>query len=293
MDPNRLTAIDVHTRVLASVMEKGRPAAGPDALAVPGTVPEPTVPELAAYYRERSMAAVVFTVDSITRTGREPRVSNEEIADQADLHTDVLIPFASVDPGRGAAAVRIARRLIRDHGVRGFAFHPSEQGFFPDDPAVRPLYDVIQEAGLPAVFHCGRSTAGAGRRGGGGVRLKYANPLCLDDVAVDFPDMTIVLAHPSAPWQDAALAVAGHQPLVHVDLSGWSPEHFPPQLIAQANGQLKSKLLFGSAFPAMTPDRWCAEFEKLPIRDEVRPLILKENAARLFGLDGSALARAA
>ncbi len=134
MDTTRLNAIDVHTHVLASVTEKDRPPGGSDALAhVFGTIAELTVPQLAAYYRERSMAAVVFTVDSITRTGKEPRVSNEEIADQADMHTDVLIPFASVDPGREAAGVRTAKRLIHDHGVRGFKFHPSEQGFFPND----------------------------------------------------------------------------------------------------------------------------------------------------------------
>src|SRR5690606_33830225 len=140
IDLGRLTAIDVHTHVLASVTEEER--SGTDAAALAGTfgeIPELTVPELAAYYRERQMAAVVFTVDNVTRTGREPRVSNEEIAEQAARFPDTLIPFASVDPGRGAAAVRIARRLIEDHGVRGFKFHPSDQEFYPNDRAVYPL----------------------------------------------------------------------------------------------------------------------------------------------------------
>jgi predicted TIM-barrel fold metal-dependent hydrolase len=232
------------------------------------------------------MAAVVFTVDSVTRTGREARVSNEEIAEQAAEHPDTLIPFASVDPGRGAAAVRIARRLIEDHGVRGFKFHPSDQEFYPNDRAAYPLYEVIAEAGLPALFHSGQTGVGAGRRGGGGIRLKYSNPMHLDDVAVDFPDMPIVIAHPSVPWQDEALAVAGHKPQVYIDLSGWSPKYFPPQLVAQANSLLKKKVLFGSDFPALTPDRWLTDFAKLDLKDEVRPLILKENAVRLLGLGG-------
>jgi predicted TIM-barrel fold metal-dependent hydrolase len=285
MDVDRLTAIDVHTHVLASVSEEER--SGTDAAALAGTfgeIPELTVPELAAYYRERSMAAVVFTVDSVTRTGREPRVSNEEIAEQAAEYADTLIPFASVDPGRGAAAVRIARRLIEDHGVRGFKFHPSDQECYPNDRAAYPLYEVIAEAGLPALFHSGQTGVGAGRRGGGGIRLKYSNPIHLDDVAVDFPDLPIVIAHPSVPWQDEALAVAGHKPLVYIDLSGWSPKYFPPQLVAQANSLLKKKVLFGSDFPALTPDRWLADFAKLDLKDEVRPLILKENAVRLLGL---------
>ncbi|MEV5481495.1 MULTISPECIES: amidohydrolase family protein [Streptomyces] len=289
MDVSRLTAIDVHTHVLASVTEKERSGTGSDALAgVFGSIPELTVPELAEYYRERSMAAIVFTVDSVTRTGQEPRVTNEEIAEHAAAHPDTLIPFAGVDPGRGAAAVRTARRLINEHGVRGFKFHPSDQGFFPNDPAAYPLYEVIAEAGLPALFHSGQTGVGAGRPGGGGIRLKYSNPMHLDDVAVDFPDMPIIIAHPSVPWQDEALAVAGHKPQVYIDLSGWSPKYFPPQLVAQANSLLKEKVLFGSDFPALSPDRWLADFAKLDIKDDVRPMILKENAVRLLGLDDSA-----
>lgn len=286
MDISRLTAIDVHTHVLASVTEKERPGSEAEALAkVFGKIPELTVPELAGYYRERSMAAVVFTVDSITRTGREPRVSNEEIAEQAAKYPDTLIPFASVDPGRGAAGVRMARRLISDHGVQGFKFHPSDQGFYPNDPAAYPLYEVIAETGLPALFHSGQTAVGSGQRGGAGIRLKYSNPIHLDDVAVDFPDMPIIIAHPSVPWQDEALAVAGHKPQVYIDLSGWSPKYFPPQLVAQANSLLKRKVLFGSDFPALSPDRWLDDFAKLEFKDEVRSLILKENAVRLFGLE--------
>jgi hypothetical protein len=91
-------------------------------------------------------------------------------------------------------------------------------------------------------------------------------------------------AHPSVPWQDEAIAVAGHKPQVYIDLSGWSPKHFSPQLVARANSLLKRKVLFGSDFPALTPDRWLADFAKQQLRDEVRPLILKDNAARLLGL---------
>ena len=285
MDTSRLTAIDVHTHVLASVTGKERSGAEAGALAnVFGSVPELTVPELAEYYRERDMAAVVFTVDSITRTGAAPGVSNEEIAEQAAAYPDTLLPFASVDPGRGAAGVRTARRLVAEYGVRGFKFHPSDQEFYPNDPAVYPLYEVIAEAGLPALFHSGQTGVGAGQRGGGGIRLKYSNPMHLDDVAVDFPDLPIIIAHPSVPWQDEALAVAGHKPQVHIDLSGWSPKYFPPQLVAQANSLLKNKVLFGSDFPAISPDRWLRDFAALDLKDEVRPLILKENAIRLFGL---------
>jgi predicted TIM-barrel fold metal-dependent hydrolase len=279
-------AIDVHTHVELS-------RAGGDSLpdelrdaAVKhfrGESARPTAEELARYYRERRMLAVVFTVDSESQTGQR-RVPNEEIAEVARANADVLIPFASVDPHKGRRGVDEARRLIAEHGVRGFKFHPNLQGFFPNDRLAYPLYETIEAAGLPVVFHTGHSGIGSGLPGGGGIRLKYSNPIHVDDVAVDFPTLKIVLAHPSFPWQDEALSIAMHKPQVFIDLSGWSPKYFPPILVQYATTVLKHKVLFGSDYPLITPDRWLADFATLPIPDDVRPLILKENAAALLGL---------
>jgi len=228
----------------------------------------------------------VFTVDHERGLGLK-RISNEEVAESAAEHADVAIPFASIDPARGKLGVREARRLIEHFGVKGFKFHPSVQGFYPNDHDAYPLYEVIAEAKLPALFHTGQTGIGAGMPGGGGIRLKYANPLYLDDVAVDFPDMPIVMAHPSVPWQDEALSVATHKPQVYIDLSGWSPKYFPPQLVQYANTLLKHKVLFGTDYPLLAPDRWIADFATLDIKPEVRPLIMKENAVRLLGLKRS------
>ena len=244
--------------------------------------PLPTVDDVAAYYRARGIAAVVFTVDWESRSGIPP-IPNEEIAEAAAANADIMIPFASVDPARPDAAAR-ARTLITDHGVKGFKFHPNLQAFFPNDRSAYPLYEVIAEAGLPALFHSGHSGIGTGLKGGGGFLLKYSNPMCLDDVAADFPELEIVLAHPSFPWQDEAISVCLHKANVWIDLSGWSPKYFPPQLVQYANTQLKTRVLFGSDYPLITPDRWLADFEQAPFKDEVRPLILKDNAARLLGL---------
>ena len=228
------------------------------------------------------MAAVLFTVDDEAGMGRR-RLGNDEVLAAAEANPDVLIPFASVDPHKGKLGVREARELI-ERGVRGFKFHPNTQAFWPNDRAWYPLYEVIAEAGLIALFHSGTTGIGAGMPGGGGVRLKYSNPMLVDDVAADFPELDIILAHPSFPWQEEALAVAVHKPNVYIDLSGWSPKYFPEILVQYTNTLLKDKMLFGSDYPLITPDRWLADFEKLEIRDEVRPLVLKENASRLLGL---------
>ena len=284
MNLKNLVAIDVHTHAWKSALQvddkltESQEAMGRYFRYQPQ---HQTVPEMAEMYRELKMAFVVFTVDS----PREPRkISNEEIAELAHKNSDVAIPFASISPHRGAEGVAAARRLIRDYKVRGFKFHPSVQEFFPNDRLAYPLYEAIAEAKLPALFHTGQTGVGAKTRGGGGIRLKYSNPLYLDDVAADFPDMPIILAHPSFPWQEEALSVATHKPQVYIDLSGWSPKYFPPILVQYANTLLKDRILFGSDYPVIAPGKWVEEFEKLPIKPEVRALIMKENAARLLQL---------
>jgi predicted TIM-barrel fold metal-dependent hydrolase len=243
----------------------------------------PTVQQTAEYFRARKIGAVIFPVDAERETGFR-RYSNEEVARIAAENSDILIPFASIDPAKGRAGAREARRLVRDFGVRGFKFHPTMQGFFPNDRMAYPLYEAIAEEGAISLFHTGQTGVGSGMRGGMGMRLKYSNPMHVDDVAVDFPDMPIVLAHPSFPWTEEALAVAQHKPNVYIDMSGWSPKYFPKIFVQYANTILKKKMLFGSDWPAITPDRWLADFESLAIRDEVKPLLLKENARRLLRL---------
>jgi len=243
----------------------------------------PTIPETIEYYRERKIGFVMFTVDAESQMGRR-RIPNEEIAEFAANNRDIMIAFASIDPHKGKMGAREARRLIEECGVRGFKFHPTVQGFYANDRMAYPLYEVIAEYGLPAVFHSGHSGIGSGMPGGGGLRLKYSEPIHLDDVAADFPDMKVVIAHPSWPWQDEALSICLHKPNVYIDLSGWSPRYFPPQLVQYANSLLKDRMLFASDFPLIRPDRWLDDFHKAGFKPEVHPLLLKDNAVRLLGL---------
>ena len=247
---------------------------------------EPLLPDgqaVADYYRQRKMMAVVFPVDDELTTG-QPRLRNEDVLDAAVANPDVLIPFASIDPRRGGEGVAEARDLVEGGMVKGFKFHPNLQQFHPNDPSVYPLYEVLAEAGSIALFHTGHSGIGTGLPGGGGIRLKYSNPMDVDDVAVDFPDLRIVLAHPSFPWQDEALSVAMHKNQVFIDLSGWSPKYFPPQLVRYAGSMLRNQILFGTDYPLIDPERWLADFDGLELPYEVRPLILRENAIRLLDL---------
>lgn len=248
-----------------------------------GEVRLPSIDDIATYYRDRQMMAVVFTVDDALTTG-QPRIPNEHVVEGAGRHPEVLIPFASIDPRREAEGVAEASELLAHGSVKGFKFHPNLQEFEPNDRRAYPLYEVIEGHGSIALFHTGHSGIGGGLPGGGGVRLKYGNPMLIDDVAVDFPEMKIVMAHPSFPWQDEALSVALHKPQVYLDLSGWTPKRFPPQLVANMRSALKSQVLFGSDYPLITPDRWVDDFHTLDLPDDVETLILRENAVGLLGL---------
>ncbi len=280
MNINDLIAIDVHVHLETEIDDNSANEAAKKYFGDSGVGRNRY--ELAEYYRSRKIGCVVFTVDE-RLTGRPP-IPNDEIAAFAAENADIMFAFASVDPTRGKEAVDEAERLIAAGGIRGFKLHPPLQQFHANDKQVYPFYEVINEAKLPVIFHTGHSGIGTGQRGGGGVRLKYGAPMDIDDVAVDFPDMPIIMAHPSFPWQDEAISVCLHKPQVYIDLSGWSPKYFSPTLVQYANTLLKHKVLFGSDYPLIAPDRWLADFEKITIRDEVRPLILKENALRLFGL---------
>jgi predicted TIM-barrel fold metal-dependent hydrolase len=289
MKLDELAAIDVHVHAEVSCRHPADEVWA-DYEAAAGkyfkTGKRPTIAETVAYYRERKLGLVMFTVDSEAEIGNK-RIPNEEVCEAARANSDMMVAFASIDPHKGKLGVREARRLIQEEGIRGFKFHPTVQGFFPNDRMAYKLYEVIAEHKLPAIFHSGHSGIGTGMPGGGGLRLKYSNPIHVDDVAADFPDMTVIIAHPSWPWQDEALSVCLHKPNVYIDLSGWSPKYFPPQLIQYANSQLKKKMLFGSDFPLIQPDRWIKDFKEAAFKPEVHELILKQNAIEALGLNRS------
>ena len=240
--------------------------------------------ELAALYAEWDILGVVFSVDTETTSGETPD-SNDYVAGIVNSHQEQFIGFATVDPWKGEAAVEELERSVQVLGLRGLKLHPIHQAFYPNDERFYPLYEKCQSLGVPLLMHSGFAAAGVGMPGGGGLKLKYARPIPgFDDIAADFPDLTIIMAHPAWPWIEEQIAVALHKPNVYLDLSGWAPRYIPKELVREADTRLRDKVLFGSDFPYVPPDRWLSDFENLPIRKEVRPKILLENARRVLGL---------
>lgn len=243
---------------------------------------EMTVDEIAEHYRSREGRAVILAWDAESATGRRP-FGSARVAKMVAQHPDVLLGFGSVDPHKGAAAVAGVFEAAR-LGMLGLKFHPPAQRFSPADRMAYPVWEAAAGCGLPVLVHTGYTAMGAGAPGGGGVELRFADPMLMDQVAVDFPDLRIILAHPSWPWQDQALAVARHKPNVYLELSGWSPALFTESLLQAIRGPLSERTLFGTDFPFLTPDKWLGDFEKLDMPEDIARRILHDNAAELLGL---------
>ena len=243
-----------------------------------------SVEEMARVYQEADMMAVLLAWDAETHTGL-PAVTNDYVASVVKRYPETFIGFASVDPWKGKLAIHELERAVRELSLKGLKCHQLIQAFYPNDRRFYPLWETCASLGIPVLFHTGTTGVGAGVPGGNGVKLSYGRPIpYIDDVAGDFPNLTIIGAHPSWPWQEEMLAIAVHKTNVYIDLSGWSPKYFPPSLIQYANTLLQDRVLFGSDYPFLTPGRWMEDFEKAGFKPEVREKILLKNAKRLLKL---------
>ena len=243
-----------------------------------------SIEKMVETYRAIDTMAVIFSVDAETETGDLPD-PNDYVAQTVESYPDVVVGFCSGDPRQGKAAVEELERSVLSLGLRGLKLHPIHQAFFPDDPAFIPLFAKAEELGIPVLMHSGYAAAGANAPGGGGFELAYSRPIPhVDSLAARHPDLTIIMAHPAWPWIQEQVAVALHKSNVFIDLSGWAPRYIPKELISEASGRLRKKVLFGSDYPYISPVTWLEQFQELDIRDEARPLILHDNAARILNL---------
>lgn len=248
-----------------------------------GPWPNEDLDATAERYRKLDVFAVLLGADAETTTGVEA-YPNDELAAACKKHPDVFVGFAGIDPWKGKAAIAELERSVRQLGLRGMKLHPGRQEFYPNDRRFAPLFETAAGLGIPVLFHTGMMAAGAGTPGGRGQRLDYTRPIYIDHLAADFPNLTIIAAHPSWPWSEEGLAVARHKRNVYLDLSGYSPKYIPPQYIQFANTLLQDQMLFGSDYPFITPERWLADFVDAGFREQVHEKILLGNAQRILQL---------
>jgi predicted TIM-barrel fold metal-dependent hydrolase len=219
--------------------------------------------------------SVVVAVDA--ETTFHYKVSNDLVAESVKKFPGRLIGFASIDPNKGVLGVDELSRAVKGLGLRGLKILPHLVKMSADDPRMYPLYETAQDLGIPVLFHMGTQFHA-------GTKLKYCRPLAVDEVAVDFPRLKLVIAHFGFPWFYETIAVVQRNPNVFFNIAGWAPRHIHPDVIRYMSGPLKGRALFGSDYPLITRVRIVKELRELNIAPDVLRLLMEENPKRLLGI---------
>jgi predicted TIM-barrel fold metal-dependent hydrolase len=236
-----------------------------------------------ADFQQAGIDAVLVALDLETAVGAPP-CDNDYVARMRDAHPSTIVQaWGTVDPFKQDAIAQ-ATRAVRDLHVLGFHFHPIMGRYSVDDRNLYPLWETIDGLGVPIMVDVGTTGMGAGMPGGSGTVLRHAHPMSIDQLAADFPSLTIVAAHPGWPWTDEMIAVALHKGNVYWELSGWAPKYFPEALVRDSKGRLREKVMFGSDYPSIPYERLFREWGELGYSDEQLELIFHGNAERVLGL---------
>lgn len=231
---------------------------------------------IVAYFTSLGVTQVVMLAEYAPKcTGV---VTNEVITRFCRDHKE-LIPFASISLEADTPYEGQARYAVEELGMKGFKLLPSYQHFYPNDPSFFPFYEYVQSQGLPVMFHTGSSIFR-------GSRIKYADPLLLDDVADAFPGLTIIMEHGGRPfWYDRAAWLISRHRNMHIGIAGIATRHLPryfPNL-----ERYSDRFLFGSDWPAIPIDvkGLISRVLALPYSDDTKARILHGNAERLLGIE--------
>ncbi|MHB8780063.1 MAG: amidohydrolase family protein, partial [Candidatus Geothermincolia bacterium] len=190
--------------------------------------------------------SVVVAVDAETRWNY--RVSNESVAEAVAAYPERLIGFASVDPNKGDLARRELRRAVEQMGLRGLKLLPHLIELRPNDREMYGVYEEASALGVPVLLHSGTQFHS-------GTKLKYCRPLDVDEVAVDFPELNLIIAHFGWPWYEEAMAVVQRNRNVYFNIAGWAPKHIPPFVLGYKDRDLNRKCQLGSDYPLETRTR--------------------------------------
>ncbi|MCZ6806161.1 MAG: amidohydrolase family protein [Deltaproteobacteria bacterium] len=206
-----------------------------------------------------------------------PLLSNDEVAKAVKTHPDRLIGIGSVDLHRPMDAVRELRRCVKELGFVGVRLLPWLWGLPPNDRRYYPIYAECVELDIPFCLQVGH--AGPLRPSDPGRPIPY-----LDEVACDFPELRIVGGHIGYPWTDEMIALATKYENVYIDTSAYTPERYPEALVRFMRGPGRRKVLFGSNWPMIPPDKCIGQLDMLDLSDEGRRAFLHENAVEVFKL---------
>ena len=210
-------------------------------------------------------------------------ISNDQVAQWVADHPSRFAGLASVDLDRPMEAVRELRRRVRDDGFVGLRMLPWLWDAPPTDRRYYPLYAECVELGVPFCTQVGHT--GPLRPSETGRPIPY-----IDQIAIDFPELTIVCGHVGYPWTEEMVAVARKHPNVYIDTSAYTVRRFPAELVAFMKTRTGGrKVLFGSNFPMIGPAHCLEGLDDLQLSEAIRADFLGGNAERIFAVRVGAL----
>ena len=230
---------------------------------------------------ERSLLLAVRAGDLNVRGSFE--IPYERVAQICRETPDRFSGLAGVDPFRGMQGLRDLENAVKQHGFVGAHLYPHWFGLAPDDAKYYPYYAKCCELDIPIMMQVGQNLIYSRER-----RLpSVGRPICLDKVAIDFPELKLLGIHVGVPWTDEMIAMAWKHENVFIGVDAYAPKHWPKQLVHYLNSYGREKVLFGTDWPVIDPERAVREIDELDLRPASMHALMRNNALRVFRLPGS------
>ncbi len=229
---------------------------------------------------ERSLLIAVRAGDINVKGGFE--LPYEVVRDMCAAHPDRFSGLAGIDPFRGMQGVRDLEHAVKELGFVGAHLYPHWCGLPPDHAKYYPFYTKCAELDVPIMMQVGHNLVYSRER-----RLpSVGRPICLDQVAIDFPELRLIGIHIGIPWTDEMISMCWKHENVYTAGDAYAPKYWPPNYVHYANSYGRHKVMFGTDWPVIDPERAVAEVEELGLREESKRMLMRENALRVFRLPG-------
>jgi predicted TIM-barrel fold metal-dependent hydrolase len=227
---------------------------------------------------ERSLLIAVRAGDINVKGGFE--LPYESVRDVCQRHPARFSGLAGIDPFRGMQGLRDLERAVREYGFVGAHLYPHWCGLAPDHAKYYPYYAKCCELDVPIMMQVGHNLVYSRER-----RLpSVGRPICLDQVAIDFPELRLIGIHIGVPWTDEMISMCWKHENVFTAGDAYAPKHWPEAFVHYANTFGKEKVLFGTDWPVIDPERAVREIDELNMRPDAKRLMMRDNALRVFKL---------
>ncbi|WP_394760446.1 amidohydrolase family protein [Phenylobacterium sp.] len=227
---------------------------------------------------ERSLLIAVRAGDRDMRGSFE--IPYEQVAQWCRKHPDRFSGLAGVDPFRGVEGLRELDHAVKDLGFVGAHLYPHWFKLAPDAALYYPYYARCVELGVPIMMQVGQNLIYQKT-----VRLpSVARPILLDTIAIDFPDLKLIGIHVGVPWTDEMIAMAWKHENVFIGIDAYAPKHLPPTLVRYMDSYGSDKVMFGTDWPVIDPERAVAEMADHGLRPASHEKVMRGNAVKVFGL---------